>query len=139
MNTNNLRVEYSADNQVTEIEVNALKVNAGSKAMIITSGSGRIFPYIIKKPAVIYAVDINPAQQFLFLLKLEGIRRLKYSEFLELMGVYKKGNNGNRRKKLYVQLRNYLPNDARGYFDSNPEVIHKGLLYAGSYTGPVKR
>lgn len=144
MQLSEFTIEYSSDNEVVEEEVNGLDINPGSRAIVITSGGGRIFPYILKRPKIVYAVDINPAQQFLFLLKLEGIRQLEFREFQELIGVYEKNSyrgcvQKNKCWHWYLRIRNSLPHGARSYFDAHPEIVHRGPLYAGRMEMVMKR
>ena len=112
-------------------------VKPGQSVVAITAAGGRIFTYARYKPAVIHAVDQNPCQQHVFLAQLEGIRRLEYEDFLAFVGVYP--NNGamgvtrkNRCWEVYLRVRPHLRPATREFFDRQPNIIKKGLLFSGS-------
>jgi S-adenosylmethionine-diacylglycerol 3-amino-3-carboxypropyl transferase len=95
----------------------------------ITSGGDNVLGFLLADPARIFAVDLNPTQNWLLELKMAGFRRLQHDELLELVGV----RPPVRAVALYRQLRGDMSGSARRYWDEHQEWLAQGLLLAGGF------
>jgi S-adenosylmethionine-diacylglycerol 3-amino-3-carboxypropyl transferase len=107
----------------------ALDIKQGDSVMTITSGGCNTLEFLLYDPAVIYSIDINPAQSFLMELKIVGIQHLEFGDFSMLMGLQPSQN----RKEIYGKIRAHLSADAQVFWDKNPDIIVKGILMSGRY------
>ena len=73
------------------------------------------------------SVDLNPAQTALCELKKVAIENLEHAEFAELLGV----GDGKRSLSLLECLKNELSPLSRAYWDSNTEIVERGILHSG--------
>ena len=103
----------------------------GKTLFSISSGGDNTLDFLLGGPKRIYAVDINPAQNFVLELKRAAARHLPYAQFAALMGI----QAATDRLALYKSIQNNLPPRTREYWDSRPEAIQKGILYAGKFEG----
>ncbi len=86
---------------------------------------------LLRQSAKIVAVDINPYQIALLRLKIEAIRRLEPSEFLQLLGyqTFQPENSQRLFKSLKTHLQNADWELLKKYFDpTSPAVCESGKL-----------
>ena len=107
----------------------ALDINEGDTVMTITSGGCNTLEFLLYNPAVIYSVDINPAQSFLMELKKVSIERLGYQEFIALMGL----KTSLSRQDIYLKIKAHLTPEAQLFWDANSKIIGTGVLMSGRY------
>jgi len=105
----------------------ALQINSSDIILSITSGGCNILNFVLYNPKKILAVDYNPYQNYLLEFKMESIRNLNYSQFLQLMGILPIKN----RIELYGVIRKNLNKNTRDFWDLNSYAIKRGLLYVG--------
>ena len=105
----------------------ALDINSNDVVLTITSGGCNVLNFLLYNPKKIISVDYNPYQKYLMELKIESIRKLDHTSFLELMGI----KSSDRKEEHYENIKKNLSNEAREYWDSNQYAIKKGLLYVG--------
>lgn len=107
----------------------ALRIAPGERALAVTSGGDNVLDLLRDDPAAIVAIDLNPAQAWLFELKREAMRRLERSAFLELLGI------GGTTGALvhYRAIRSALGPAAREFFDARPHWFVAGLLGQGGF------
>jgi len=101
----------------------------GSNLLAITSGGDNVLEFLLTDPAMLHAIDINPAQTYLMELKLAAFRHLTYPEMLELLGVRPSGN----RKGLYLRVRESLSAEASAFWDEHGALIAQDLLTSGRF------
>jgi S-adenosylmethionine-diacylglycerol 3-amino-3-carboxypropyl transferase len=121
-------INYSACNEDSESEIEALQPDQNKKVICVTAGGGRVLNLLISRPKEIWAVDLNPNQNHLLELKIAGIRSLDYDDFLSFMGV----RESIDRLKTYKKIRHDLSDEARIFFDSKLHIIEKGVLFQGN-------
>lgn len=107
----------------------ALAPRPGETLFAITSGGDNVLGMLLDDPAKIIAVDLNPAQTWLFELKRAAFRRLSHAEMLDLLGV----GDARRAQGLYARLRDDLSPDARVFWDAHPAWFAGGLLRQGGF------
>ena len=114
------------DSRVLE---SALRVNTKDSILSITSAGDNTLTLLLKKPKKITAIDLNPAQNFLFELKLVTSRRLNYEQYLSLLGV----TNNSERLKLFSKIKPYLSARAISWWMNNQKVINSGIIHNGRF------
>ena len=92
----------------------ALELSPQDRVLVITSAGCNALDYAFVGPQHVYAVDMNPRQNALLELKMEGIRKLDFQDFFQLFG---EGYH-QQVSKIYRQtLRPGLSDWAASYWD----------------------
>ena len=98
--------------------------------MLCVTGSGaRSLDLLIKKPASVVSIDINPAQNFLLELKMRAIEKLDRADFMSFIGV----TPCHRRSQVYRALRTSLSVEAKAFWDNHTKMVDKGVIYQGGW------
>jgi len=105
----------------------ALIINERDVVLSISSAGCNILNFLIYNPKKIIAVDLNQNQNHLLELKIQAMKNLDYSKFLEILGV----KHSKRRIELYDKIKNKLSKDAKKFWDSKIELIDQGITYSG--------
>jgi len=105
----------------------ALKINSKDKVFLVTSGGCNVLNSLLCNPKKILTVDYNPYQNYLLELKIAAIKNLEYQKFLQFMGVA----YSNFREETYHMIKENLSKNACDFWDSNSEIIKKGILNVG--------
>lgn len=121
-------IRYANCWEDTGILLKALEIRQGETGISIASGGDNTLAMLLGDPERIYAIDRNPAQLWCCELKIAAIRLLEYEDVLRLLGVC-----GGDRAALYQRVRLLLSDEARQYFDQNPEIIGNGIIHAGKF------
>ena len=121
-------IRYANCWEDTGILLKALDVHSGETGISIASGGDNTLAMLLCDPERIYAVDRNPAQLWCCELKIAAMRLLEYEDVLRLLGVC-----SGDRPALYQRIRLLLSDEARQYFDRNPEIIANGIIHAGKF------
>lgn len=93
------------------------------RAFCIASGGCTAFSLLIEKPIELHAVDINPTQVYLSLLKREALLQLPYEEALSCIT--------KEASSVYPALRDALPNEARAFWEEHVKLLSLGLGNCG--------
>jgi S-adenosylmethionine-diacylglycerol 3-amino-3-carboxypropyl transferase len=126
---------FSSCNEDTASELRAFGDIAGKHVLCITAGGGRVLNLLVGRPKVIWAVDLNPAQNYLLELKVAGLRALDHAGYLRFLGV----RECSERLATYAGLRERLTGDAQRFFDEHPELIRDGVLLQGRLERYLRR
>ncbi len=113
----------------SEMDRQALHLESGDVALVVTSGGCTALNLALERPDRIIAVDMNSAQTSLLELKIAGARALDHKEYLELLGV----RPSRRRRELYRACRVHLSPDTSPFWDANEKLIQGNLLRSGRY------
>jgi S-adenosylmethionine-diacylglycerol 3-amino-3-carboxypropyl transferase len=92
----------------------ALDLGPDDTVFVITSAGCNALDYALLGPRHIFAVDVNPRQNWLLELKQAGIRRLDHATFFALFG---RGRLSGCRGVYHALLRPDLTPKARRYWD----------------------
>ncbi|AFM24909.1 DUF3419 family protein [Desulfomonile tiedjei] len=92
----------------------ALDLTPQDRVMVITSAGCNALDYALKNPDRIYAVDMNPRQNFLLQFKIAGIRSLDFENFFSLFG---NGYSPQSTEMYRDAMRRHLSPDARRFWD----------------------
>lgn len=120
------RINYSCCNEDNKAEIRVLQPN-GKRIISVTASGGRVLNLLIEKPEEIWAVDMNPCQNYLLELKIASIKALDHKAFLAFMGV----DESPDRIAVYTRLEEGLSDDAKAFFRKNIDKVEKGILFQG--------
>ncbi|QHT65936.1 DUF3419 family protein [Rhodocytophaga rosea] len=107
----------------------ALQIKPGEQVMTITSGGCNTLEMLLLNPAIIYAVDINPAQTYLLELKIRALQQLSYPEFICLMGLTDTMN----RPAIFEKIKPHLSEPALAFWLAHQPIISNGILMSGRF------
>jgi S-adenosylmethionine-diacylglycerol 3-amino-3-carboxypropyl transferase len=124
--TNN-DIIFSACNEDTGCEIRALKPGPGKRILCVTAGGGRVLSLLGDRPREVWAVDLNPCQNYLLELKIAGMKALDHDGYLRFLGV----RPSDRRLAIYETLRPSLTAPARAFFDGHVDRLERGIVYEG--------
>ncbi len=112
------------DHKVLE---DALLITPSDNVLSITSSGCNVLSLLLQEPRSITAIDLNPAQNHLFNLKLTAIKYLEHNDFLSLFGF----SNSINRIKIYQSLEDFLEDEVKVFWDANLELIEGGICHQG--------
>src|SRR5215471_6235302 len=114
------------------IDNEVLDIRSDDRLVMITSAGCNALDYLLKGPALIQCVDVNPHQNALLELKIAAIEALSYDQFHEMFGL---GRIRDHRRIYRELLRERLSEPAQriwdrriGYFDASGA----GLYFHGT-------
>lgn len=115
-------------NQIWEdprVDTQALRLDANSRVLTISSGGCNALTYLLEDPAAITAVDLNRHHIFLVNLKLAALKHLPtYESFFAFFGAGRGKNTGTDYLK---HVAGNLDKETRGFWESN--TFLGGVLY----------
>ena len=123
------RIRYAQCWEDADVLLDALAVREGDVCLSIASAGDNSFSLLTANPAKVVAVDLNPAQLHCCELRKAAYRELDHDELLQLIG----SRPCEDRSFLYVQCREALPDDARQFWDSRPDLIAPGIGGVGKF------
>jgi S-adenosylmethionine-diacylglycerol 3-amino-3-carboxypropyl transferase len=91
-----------------------LKLTPADRVLVITSAGCNALDYLLAGAGEVNAVDMNPIQNALLELKMQGIRQLDYNSFFEMFGT---GATPRAPQMYRDALRPHLSKFARQYWD----------------------
>jgi S-adenosylmethionine-diacylglycerol 3-amino-3-carboxypropyl transferase len=121
------RIRYAQSWEDPSCLEGALAPNADSRIVSIAAAGDNSFALLVQGAGRVVSLDMSPAQCALVELKRAAILTLEYEELLRFLGV----TVGADRTALYMRVRRELPDDARAYWDSQTDVIARGVIHAG--------
>jgi S-adenosylmethionine-diacylglycerol 3-amino-3-carboxypropyl transferase len=128
-------IVFSSCNEDSGSELRALGELGGRRILCITAGGGRVLNLLAGKPETIWAVDLNPVQNYLLELKIAGMRALDHAAYLRFLGV----REDRERVATYRGLRERLSTGASAYFDAHSALIEDGILFQGRLERYLRR
>ncbi|WP_035603223.1 DUF3419 family protein [Haloferula sp. BvORR071] len=102
---------------------------AGRHCLSIGSAGDNSFSLLAAGAASVTAVEMNPAQVACIELRKAAYLRLDHATFLELHG----SRPSSRRPTLYAECRAIMPEEARTFWDANPEDVASGIGGCGKF------
>jgi S-adenosylmethionine-diacylglycerol 3-amino-3-carboxypropyl transferase len=118
---------FSSCNEDSNSELRAFGDLEAKRILCVTAGGGRVLNLLPSRPDVIWAVDLNPVQNYLLELKAAGMRALEHEAYLRFLGV----RACSERLATYRRIREQLSADARSFFEAHPGLIEAGVLFEG--------
>lgn len=123
------RLMFAQSWEDPECDRTALRIRPGETVLAVTSGGDNVLDLLRDDPARIVAIDINPAQAWLFELKRAAFLQLDHAALCDLLGL---GDNEQARGH-YRYFRMALSAPARTYFDEREHWFGEGLLQQGGF------
>lgn len=121
------KIYYSQCWEDPYVLLEGLNIQKEDKIISITSGGCNTLALLLKDPKEVIAIDINPAQNYLFELKVLAIKYLSYEDLLDFLGV----NPCSNRSQLFHLLEPRLSKGAYFWWKENKHLIHSGIIHAG--------
>ncbi|CAI7648550.1 unnamed protein product [Penicillium glandicola] len=97
----------------SQVDDQLLTLSADDVVLAITSAGDNILSYVLRSPAKIHAVDLNPSQNHLLELKMASYTALPYEDFWMLFG---EGKHPNFLTLLLTKLSPHLSSRAFQYW-----------------------
>lgn len=114
----------------------ALQIRPGSTVLAIGAAGDNVLALLQDDPAVVLAVDVNPAQTALLHLKMAASRCVDDAgQLRSFLGAAP----GLGRTQRYEAFRAELPPPSQAYWDSNLRMIEGGVLNGGRFERYVAR
>jgi S-adenosylmethionine-diacylglycerol 3-amino-3-carboxypropyl transferase len=118
-----------------DILLDALDIQPGHTCLSIASAGDNTLALLSRAPARVIALDLSPAQLASLELRAAAYRVLSHPELLQLIG--SRGPTGSPgcqpREQLYARCRGLLSPAARGFWDSRPALIRRGIGRVGKF------
>ena len=106
-----------------------LNIQPDDHVLSIASAGCNALALLLKEPASVTAVDLNPAQTAIVHLKKEAITHFNHEEFVNLVGA----RHDMDRLELYQRVRDTLVVPAREFWDTHIEILRKGFIHFGRF------
>jgi S-adenosylmethionine-diacylglycerol 3-amino-3-carboxypropyl transferase len=106
----------------------ALEPAEGRRVLSIASAGDNALA-LLAGGADVVAADISRAQLACLELRCAAFRHLSYEQMLGLLGVRDCPDRG----AIYSDLRNDLSNEARDFWDDNPQAVARGIIHTGKF------
>jgi S-adenosylmethionine-diacylglycerol 3-amino-3-carboxypropyl transferase len=124
------RIVYSQVWEDPEIASDGLHLGPNDDLVSLTSAGDNVMAMSLRRPRSITAIDFSAAQNALFQLKLAALRALSWAEYVSFLGARP---SFNRVSTYRDKVRRELPDDARGYFDTQEPLIARGVIHGGRF------
>jgi S-adenosylmethionine-diacylglycerol 3-amino-3-carboxypropyl transferase len=114
------------------VDNEVLGIGPEDHIVMITSAGCNALDYLIRDPASIHCVDINPNQNALLELKVAAIQALRYEQFFDMFG---NGRIRGHRRIYSGQLRHRLTGSAQQIWDARIDYFDPdgtGLYFHGT-------
>ncbi len=122
-------IRYANCWEDADILVEGLQCRPGQKILSIASGGDNSLALLTTKPELVLAVDLSPAQLYVVELKMLAIRYLDDQDLLAFLGF----RPSEKRLAVYQSLRSALSEQAKAFWDSQPNAIKDGIIHSGKF------
>ncbi len=123
------RIRYAQCWEDADILIEGLDIKPGDTCLGIASAGDNCIAKLIKDPKKVIAVDLNPSQLACLSLRIAAYQCLTHSEFLQLIG----SRICSDRQALYKKCKPKLNQEAKEFWDMNPDLIDPGIGAAGKF------
>jgi S-adenosylmethionine-diacylglycerol 3-amino-3-carboxypropyl transferase len=121
---------YNACWEDPRIDRELFRFNPSSKIVMITSAGCNALDYLLDKPQVIHAVDVNPIQNALLELKMALFRKATFEALFAMFG---RGRYHGAASLYDQQLRSELSPFAQKFWDRHIKIFQPGQNKKGSF------
>jgi S-adenosylmethionine-diacylglycerol 3-amino-3-carboxypropyl transferase len=123
------RIRYAQCWEDADILLEGLDIQPGDTCLGIASAGDNCIAKLIKDPEKVIAVDLNPSQLACLSLRIAAYQCLTHEELLQLIG----SRDSTNRQQLYEKCLPKLNEDAKSFWDSNPDLINQGIGATGKF------
>ena len=124
---NSQRIRYAQCWEDADVLLGGLAVEPGDVCLSIASAGDNTLSLLTQDPARVVAVDLSLAQLACLEMRVAAYRVLTHAELLELIG----STPSQRRQALYDRCRSLMPQEARTFWDAQPQLVKGGIGAAG--------
>lgn len=121
------RIRYSLVWEDSNTLYQGLEIQPADQVLVITSAGCNVLNALLKAPACVTAIDLNPVQNRLLLLKKHLILHCSYATFRALLGL----DGAEMVALAWQQVQATLPEDMRRYWSPFFLCHPNGLMAAG--------
>ncbi len=122
-------IRYAQCWEDADVLLDALAIQPGSQCLSIGSAGDNALALLVRDPARVVVVDLNPSQLACLELRVAAYRGLDHDGLLELIG----SRPSQRRAALYQRCRSQLGGATRAFWDAQPAAIESGIGGAGKF------
>jgi S-adenosylmethionine-diacylglycerol 3-amino-3-carboxypropyl transferase len=126
---------YTTSDEDSTSELWALRLGPGDAVLSITGSGCRTLALLAGDVRRVVSVDGNPLQNYLLELKMHAMQAMEREEFLEFVGV----RATNDRLTRYATFRRSVSDQALRFWDSNPHIIARGVIFSGAHETYYRR
>lgn len=123
------KINYSASNEDSFSEIEALSINENDEILCITASGARSLDLLTCNPKRIISIDFNSTQNYLLELKVSWYKYLNYDEFISFMWI----NNNFDRIKIYNKIKENLSKESKFFWDNNKKIILSWIVYSWTW------
>lgn len=123
------RIRYAQCWEDADVLLAALKASPRGTYLSVASAGDNTLALVGSGARRVIAVDLSPAQLACLELRVAAYRRLRYQEFLELLGQAP----SSRRIELYARCRQELSDQGRRFWDAETRLLRGGIARAGKF------
>lgn len=123
-----MRLNFTITAEDPETVRQALAIQPGQRLLCLCSAGDTPLNLLKYDPASVDAIDINPAQVHLGILKAISLKELPFGKYRHLLGI--EGHSG-AATAAYALVRPFLPVETRRFWDSHRRLVARGLLWQG--------
>lgn len=122
-------IRYANCWEDADILLKALNIKDGGNFISIASSGDNTLALLLKNPAKVVAVDLNPAQIACLEIRIAAFSMLEYKGLLKFLGIV--GDDG--RLEVYKKLKPMLSQETQEFWDSNLHAVKNGIIHAGKF------
>jgi S-adenosylmethionine-diacylglycerol 3-amino-3-carboxypropyl transferase len=122
-------IRYAQCWEDADVLLEALDVKPGDRCVSIASAGDNTLALLSKKPAEVFALDLNSSQLACLELRAAAYRTLSHEELLILVG----SKEGKERLELYNRAKPFLSEEVKRYWDSHLDGIKQGIGKIGKF------
>ncbi|MDH5250725.1 MAG: BtaA family protein [Cyclobacteriaceae bacterium] len=122
-------IRYANCWEDADILMDALAIKSGDRVLSIGSAGDNSFSMLAYDPEFVLAVDINPVQLNLIVLKKAAIASLDHESFLQFLGFHDCPN----RWDLFLIVKQMLPPELAAFWSGRKKEIEDGIIYQGKF------
>ena len=122
------RLNYSFGNEDPLTELKALRIKPSDTVVCITASGDRPLNLMSCPLEKIYCVDLNPIQNHLLSLKMEAMKQLEFTDYLNFLGA----TSEPYPHPFIDSVLSELPSDAKTYWEKRKVTLENRILYQGA-------
>lgn len=122
-------LRYSNCWEDADILLEGLGPREGSRILSVASAGDNSFSFLVSKPEMVVAVDVNKIQLYLVALKKATIQALSHDETLAFLGFRKSED----RVFLFKKISSLLDAESCAYWEKNLNLIEEGIIHQGKF------
>lgn len=124
-------IRYASCWEDADILLDALRIGSGDNCFSIGSAGDNSLAMLAKDPAMVVAVDFNPAQHANIELKIQAFKHFSFDEVLGFLGIDE--CECSQRLKMYDLIKSGLSYYTHSFWERHRELIEEGIVHVGKF------